>query len=272
MHHVISPMASAPLRRQQQLELVRRHSHLLLHGRACKRCHAQAAAFAGPAFTAGGLCVHPLTTSDSAFSARAGSGVAERLHFDRFHVLSCDTGAHCCAGSTTAFFGFIASIYGGIIDEERNLGNIRQLMSRTLTELPTEPAPRLLDYGCGTGLSLGVARELNVELFGTDASRAMREQARARGLNCLSPRTVARMAPNSFDGAFASYVVHLMDTFEPLVGVWRLLKPGAVLACNHHKGTNVPELVAFIAALGGTSRIVDSASTYGSVTEHRKSS
>jgi ubiquinone/menaquinone biosynthesis C-methylase UbiE len=93
-------------------------------------------------------------------------------------------------------------------------------------------ATRLLDVGCGTGAFLGlIVERLGVRAWGVDASEAMIEQARGRGVRGAGFRVSrAEQLPfrdGWFDAATMRLVVHLFGELRPAVfaELVRVLRP-----------------------------------------------
>jgi predicted TPR repeat methyltransferase len=152
------------------------------------------------------------------------------------------------AATTDAFFTRIAHDYDGLVDAERNIGNLVKLLREIMRRSDAGGRPlRILDFGCGTGLSKVALTRIadsttNVNLLGFDLCARMRETARRRGLQVLPAVACADLQnlgeSKPFDGAVASYVFHFGVEgvcFNALHGV---LRPGGTLAGNYHKATN----------------------------------
>ena len=141
-----------------------------------------------------------------------------------------------------SFFALIADEYESLIDVGRNLGNIQNLL-RLVCELtgPTEGSV-VIDYGCGTGLSLHAAPELKVSIVGVERCVLMRAHASARGMTVWSPGDLARQPKDSLPAAFASYVLHLLPHTDGVRLLWSRLKPGGVLVANFHKGQGIEQI------------------------------
>jgi predicted TPR repeat methyltransferase len=98
--------------------------------------------------------------------------------------------------------------------------------------LATRRDLRVLDLGCGTGLSGAIVREHARELVGVDLSEGMLEQARRRGIYDSLERSeiaafLARRPPGSVDLAIALDVFVYVGNIEPVVtGCAGVLAPG----------------------------------------------
>jgi predicted TPR repeat methyltransferase len=149
------------------------------------------------------------------------------------------------AATTDAFFTRIADDYEGLVDAERNISNLVNLLREIIRRSGAGGRPlRILDFGCGTGLSKVALTHIadsttNINLLGFDRCARMREIATRRGLQVLPVVACADLdklrEAEPFDGAVASYVFHFgVDDvcFNALHGV---LRRGGTLAGNYHK-------------------------------------
>jgi SAM-dependent methyltransferase len=94
---------------------------------------------------------------------------------------------------------------------------------------------RLLDYGCGAGLFLEVARERGFEGCGVDLAPDAVAEARRRGLRAWfgSPRDVPELAAGGFDVVTLwSVLAHLPRPVEDLALLRGLLAPDGVLVIS----------------------------------------
>jgi predicted TPR repeat methyltransferase len=141
---------------------------------------------------------------------------------------------------STALFDLCASLYDAVIDRKRNIQNICQLF-RTVIDNAMDKQGRLkvLDFGCGTGLSMAAVEALpkklsaRIDLYGTDASSAMLAQASAKGLRVLEFTEWQAMLPGSFDGVIASFVLHCGILDSELRTIGRQLRPGGIFVANY---------------------------------------
>ena len=91
---------------------------------------------------------------------------------------------------------------------------------------------RLLDYGCGVGLFLEVARERGFDACGVDLSPDSVREARRRGLEAWlgSPREVPEIAAGGFDVVTLwSVMAHLPRPVDDLRMLRGLLAPGGII-------------------------------------------
>lgn len=145
-------------------------------------------------------------------------------------------------------FDQIAPHYEDEIDRSNNLRMIRTLLP--LVASPDSHSPHILDYGCGTGLSVEMARDLRINLIGFDRSAAMRAIARRRGMRTIDRVALARIHSGSIDGMFASYVLHLAASSEDLASAARAVRPGGRVAANFHKGQRRGEVSSVLEGIG----------------------
>ncbi|WP_437917473.1 class I SAM-dependent DNA methyltransferase [Sorangium sp. So ce302] len=118
--------------------------------------------------------------------------------------------------------------------------------------LPRSATRTIVDLGCGTGVSLVVARELGFDIVGVDPCPSMRRIARARGMQVISSRAFANRH-QEYAAAIASYLLHLLASLDVVRSAWEHLSPDGIFMGNCHKGVNHAEVSALLGGLGGTS-------------------
>lgn len=166
----------------------------------------------------------------------SGFAVSPR-YMDRYHF--------CLSGSTgdqlaiNAFFAAIADQYTSIVDTGRNLENIYAMVN-LLTSVLAKQDVRLLDFGCGVGLSSKVIGSATI--FGFDPCSRMTELANRNGLHAFDLAGLKLLPADSFDGLFASYVAHLLPDDQTLRIAWAKVRTGGTLIANCHKGQGVDRL------------------------------
>jgi SAM-dependent methyltransferase len=165
------------------------------------------------------------------------AGVVERRLLDTAHfLLSSDLKLQQAVYSE--FFEHIAPEYESLIDLERNLRNIGNLLAILRESIGDLSGRRILDFGCGTGLAYDSLKRSNARFVGADQSQHMREIAKCRGMDTVGLDDMSGLQ-SVFDGAIASYVFHLIAD-EAAIGVLvHSIKQGGVVVANHHKDVNI---------------------------------
>jgi hypothetical protein len=231
-------------------------------GRIILACHEDYAPAVVRAFSVkevrhiGKLCLYDLDrdVTDEQRVVITRSGLWIRRYLDRFYLCGSLVNLRHNQGLVDRFFEVIAAEYEQLIDVSRNLDNIRNLLN-FIRQLQGEIRGEiLLDYGCGTGLSIAIGRELGVGITGMDRCASMRRRASARGMTTWSPGDLARAARESLTSAFASYVLHLATNPQGLRLLWARLRPGAVFVANFHKGVGIDAAHASLEPLGALIR------------------
>jgi 2-polyprenyl-3-methyl-5-hydroxy-6-metoxy-1,4-benzoquinol methylase len=103
--------------------------------------------------------------------------------------------------------------------------------AKVLRRYRIAPGSRMLDYGCGPGDMLAIARECGLDARGADASEYSVGLARQRGLD-VTLGDVTALAPErgSFDVVFVQSVIeHVHDPVALLRSLRELLRPDGLL-------------------------------------------
>jgi trans-aconitate methyltransferase len=96
-----------------------------------------------------------------------------------------------------------------------------------LALLDPRPGERVLDLGCGDGVLTERIAAAGAEVIGVDASPAMVEAARARGLDARVADGQALAFGPEFDAAFSNAALHwMLEPAAVAAGVFAALKPG----------------------------------------------
>jgi SAM-dependent methyltransferase len=140
------------------------------------------------------------------------------------------------------FFEHISGEYEDLIDRACNLHNMDVLVSLLTSRLGNLQDLHILDFGCGTGLSLIPLTAVGANVTGLDQSVGMRKIAKARGMQVVTVEELERW-PNQFDGIIASYVFHLYPDIRTIETVCRKLKVGGLIVGNFHKGIGLDYMV-----------------------------
>ncbi|HEU0223039.1 MAG TPA: class I SAM-dependent methyltransferase [Paracoccaceae bacterium] len=128
---------------------------------------------------------------------------------------------------------------------------VSDLGAPVLELLAPRPGERILDLGCGDGaLTVEIARR-GAEVRGVDASPAMVEAARARGLAAELADGARLGFAAEFDAVFSNAALHWMtDPDAVLAGIARALKPGGRFVAEAGGHGNVAAIrTALIAVL-----------------------
>lgn len=111
--------------------------------------------------------------------------------------------------------------------------------------LAPKSGEHILDLGCGDGVLTKQLLDLGCDVIGVDASPAMVEAARARGLNVRVMDGQALNFHEEFDAVFSNAALHWMvKPAEVLSGVWQALRPGGRLVVEFGGDGNLTKVLA----------------------------
>jgi 2-polyprenyl-3-methyl-5-hydroxy-6-metoxy-1,4-benzoquinol methylase len=184
-----------------------------------------------------------------------------RRYFDRYYLLL-PKNVTKRQETIDSFFSFIANKYESLIDVERNIENINILLDILNNYISPIANKSILDFGCGTGLSSRLMSKWNINIIGVDSCAIMRKISKSNGLNVISINDLAAQSENIYDGAFASYVLHLSPSFDSLDILWSHLKKNGVFVANFHKDVGIKETMSHIKGMGGRICEIEVASIY----------
>ncbi|MEM8951609.1 MAG: methyltransferase domain-containing protein [Pseudomonadota bacterium] len=134
---------------------------------------------------------------------------------------------------------------------QQHAGFVPMLGAPVLDLLAPKPGERILDLGCGDGALTEKLVSVGAEVIGVDASEAMIEGARARGLDARRMDGAALDFNGAFDAVFSNAALHwMLDPDAVIEGVHRALKPGGRFVGEFGGHGNVAAIiVAVFAAL-----------------------
>lgn len=143
-----------------------------------------------------------------------------------------------------ASFDAGARAYDGLVGANPGYNEHLRLSAERMNIPDRGRGLRLLDAGCGTGLSTAalLAAAPEAEIIGVDGSAGMLTEARAKSWPS-SVRFVRSYIENlaeagvdgRFDGIFAAYLIrNVADKDAQLAAFLRLLRPGATLAIHEY--------------------------------------
>jgi trans-aconitate methyltransferase len=148
---------------------------------------------------------------------------------------------------------------------------VSELGMPVLELLGPRPGERVLDLGCGDGALTTRLEHSGCKVVAVDASSAMVEAARARGLDVRLLDGQALTFDAEFDAVFSNAALHWMpDAVRVATGVFRALKPGGRFVGEFGGRGNVATIVAAVAqALGARGREMPSPWYFPSSAEYR---
>jgi hypothetical protein len=148
--------------------------------------------------------------------------------------------------TTIAIFDACAAAYESLINVDRNTQNIARLLVVIDDKSTKSGQLKVIDFGCGTGLSLSALKSLNkaerFEITGLDAAPHMQSIAKSRGM----PLTTMHDTIAPQDGIFASYVLHGGTSFRDLQWIANTLAPGGLFVANwlHGQAAEINQLLS----------------------------
>lgn len=181
-----------------------------------------------------------------------------RRYLDRFYLLVSDDAVEKRQEILDKFFNLIGDEYESLIDVPRNVENIRNLLGFVSQFAGYMRGATILDYGCGTGLSLGPTSDFNINLVGVDRCPIMCRIARNRGMTVWSFEELAQKSFDQISGAFASYVFHLLPQTDGLCLLWAHLRKGGIFVANFHKNQGIETVNNCVSDLGGDVKLLKS--------------
>lgn len=149
------------------------------------------------------------------------------------------------------FFSSVACRYNNVVDVHRNMDNINNL-AMSLSSFGLGKSSKIIDYGCGTGLSSYLQSVYSWNILGVDRCSDMRFLSKSNGLEAVPPRQLTESHLGLFDGAFSSYVFHLVYDYSDIVFLWSALRVGGVVVANFHKGFGDDRITPLLCELGAS--------------------
>ena len=134
---------------------------------------------------------------------------------------------------------------------QEHTGFVPLLGAPVLNLLAPKPGERILDLGCGDGALTEKLVAAGARVMGVDASEAMIEAAKARGLDVQVRDAHELDFGPTFDAVFSNAALHwMLDPDAVIAGVRRALKPGGRFVGEFGGHGNVAAImVALLAVL-----------------------
>lgn len=176
-------------------------------------------------------------------------------YFDRYYVFFPKTDPKREQQVVDALFAAVADAYDDLVEPGRNEDNIRVLLDHVMTFVPSDQKSiNVIDVGSGTGLAHTVAKQMHLEVVGIDRSPEMRAIAARLGM-VVYDSAEFNLISTLFDGAIASYFLHLVVDEVLLYNVWLRIRPGRSFVANFHKGRGVADAVQLFRGWGADVRM-----------------
>jgi len=167
------------------------------------------------------------------------------------------------------FYSLYCTNYLDLIDSNHNLACMHYFKTLLDENAHLPPDFKLLDYGCGPGLSVqvfGVSR-----LVGYDNNPTLLAEAAEQGLEVLDKEGFNNIQSNSFDGGFACYVFHMAIPESDIINLSRIVKDNGILVANYYKDLGMERVTALLQKLGFEAQRADTEERrFGSVYIYRK--
>jgi trans-aconitate methyltransferase len=127
---------------------------------------------------------------------------------------------------------------------------VPRLGAGVLGWLDPQPGERILDLGCGDGQLTAKIAEAGADAVGVDASEAMVDSARKRGIDARVCNAEALPFVSEFDAVFSNAALHWMRNQDAmLAGVKRALRPGGRFVAEMGGHGNIASIQVALAAV-----------------------
>ena len=131
---------------------------------------------------------------------------------------------------------------------------VAHLAGAVLDLLAPVPGEHLLDLGCGDGALTEHLAATGAHVTGLDASEAMVDAARARGLTVLHGSAVEMTFDQAFDAVFSNAALHWIaerDQPRAIAAVLRAVKPGGRFVAEMGGQGNIAAIRSALSAVLG---------------------
>lgn len=167
------------------------------------------------------------------------------------------------------FYSLYSTNYLDLINPDHNLACIYYFKTLLNENAYLPPDFRILDYGCGPGLSTQIFGLKH--LVGYDNNPTMLEKATNQGLEVLDKEGFDNIQSCSFDGSFASYVFHMAIPESDITNLARIVKSNGILVANYYKDLGIERVSSLLRKLGFEAKKMDTGERrFGSVYIYRK--
>lgn len=134
------------------------------------------------------------------------------------------------------FYLYYGDFYESMIDINNNINCIRSLSFYIQENIDMTYITNVLDYGCGSGLSVNI--EVNYNLIGYEPNEKMRRQAVEKGMQVLDLQQFYSLPASYVDAVFSSYVFHMGIKEYDIEMLSRIIRKNGIIVANFYKGVN----------------------------------
>lgn len=167
------------------------------------------------------------------------------------------------------FYTYYGDIYERMVDINNNIRCIKTLYSYIQQNICMTATTNVLDYGCGSGLSINI--NANCNLIGYEPNEKMRKQAVEKGMIVLDSQQLYLLPNDYIDAVFSSYVFHMGIKDSDIEMINRIIRRDGIIVANYYK--NINSIVvndAFIQNGFSVKKIIGFDERFGCVYEYRK--
>ena len=167
------------------------------------------------------------------------------------------------------FYTYYGDLYEGMVDVKNNIKCIKTLYSYIQQNVSMTGITNVLDYGCGSGLSININAGCN--LIGYEPNEKMRRQAVEKGMKVLDSQQLYSLSNDYIDAIFSSYVFHMGIKDSDIEMLSRIIRRDGIIVANYYK--NINSFVvndAFIQNGFSVKKIIGLDERFGCVYEYRK--
>lgn len=147
-------------------------------------------------------------------------------------------------------YDYIGFSYENYIDVSNNVACIDLLLSVLCKQKYLKRNSTVLDFGCGSGLSLRSNWSYYCNIIGYEINHTMCSISQSRGMKVYLPETIDTCLDNSIDAVFASFVFHMFVDYDDLECIGSKLKDKAAWSLNFYKDINKEKTIQMFQNLG----------------------
>ena len=167
------------------------------------------------------------------------------------------------------FYAYCGDRYEKMIDVQNNLNCIMNLYAYIQKNVNIKAATVILDYGCGSGLSINI--NASCRLIGYEPNEKMRRQAVKKGMEVLDRKGINMLPDECVAAVFSSYVFHMGIKESDIKTLSRIIRREGVIVANFYKGINCIWVNNAFAEKGfDVKKIIGLDERFGCIYEYRK--